>query len=316
MNKKPTLQTPFNLGQFVARTMMNGLIIKDMHGSNIEFNGIDYVFLDFTELDQKSLPDDLNPKTVNQLTLSLLPILDSLVQNFTFVSGFRAGFTAYGGVLTHAIFSNLTNKKISSFRYTPDPPFNASYNAKPIYTDFCIGDLITDWKTAALDNVTVHNYPSFSEYQAGNERKQISSFNTYYLDNLYCVRRYHSLIETKDLSSLADIISDMLVSAYRTGLFCTAYGLYEKCLAMNCDLAHMNELFDFIAKDLNKFTQSHPHIVEFIKACTSFELFEFMWILSDLETGIPDYSCMNGHQKTLRDLWHPHLSLLESELHV
>ncbi len=291
---------------------MDGIIIKDMHGSNIGFNGIDYVFLDFAKFDLISLPDDLTQKTIHQLTLALLPLLDSLVENFMFISHFRAGFTAYGGILTHAIFSNLINKKISSFRYTPNPPFKASYNAKPVYTDLSIGDLITDWKTAALDNVTVHNYPSFSAYQACNERKQLSLFNIYYLDNLYCVRRYHSLIETRDISSLADIISDMLVSAYRTGLFCTAYGLYEKCLAMNCDLAHMNKLFHFIAKDLNNFTQSHPHIVEFIKACISFELFEFMWILSDLETIILDYSCMSDHQEILRNLWHPHLCLLDS----
>ena len=164
--------------------------------------------------------------------------------------------------------------------------------------------------------MNVLHYNTYSAYKESDERAQISPFNVYYLDNLYFVSLYQGMQEIDNDSFQPMIISNMAATAYQTGLFCTAYGLHAKLLTIENDLPDINEFHHWLSRDLSIFSQSHSCIADFINKCTSLNLFEFMWVLSDLETSIPDYSCMCGYQKNLRDLWHPHLSTLESELHM
>lgn len=271
----------FALGKFIAQTMLEGIYHPDLQDRNIGIVDGKFKFSDYADLEIISIPDDLTADVLDLLTESLFPLLDSMPDDFTIRSYFRAGFTSYGGELAHAVFLNAVNNGLSSFWYTTEKPVKAVYNTEDIYSDEFIAAAITEWKNYPLDRVTFKNYPCLEAYHKSNERRCISFHNKYFLDNLYYIRCYFDLKDP--MLELPILIHNMADSAYRSFYILTAYGLYQKCLSMNSDNASVNAACQEGLQVLSNEFPLNSRIVEFIKKCTCYDLFEFLWILDDLD---------------------------------
>ncbi len=280
MNKKEQFIHYFDLGKFIARTMLDGIFHPDMQLNNVGIK-INPIFLDYASVQLISIPEDLTDELFSKLTESLFPLLDSLPNDFTAKSYFRAGFVSYGGILTHGIFANTLNNGFSSFIYTSKNSISATYNEKPIYSDKKNIAAITEWKNYQLDKVSLKNFPSLEIYSNSAERQYISPHNRYYLDNLYFVHSYLGLQDNP--SQLPILILNMAMSANRFGLNYTAYGLYQQCLSMNSGITDINALCYQDLSRLNNVSVSSPHIIDYIKEYTCYDLFELLWILNDLD---------------------------------
>lgn len=284
MNKTDQLTYYFELGKFIAQTILQGIYNPDIQLSNIGFQNGMLTFLDYAPIQIVSISEAHTKEFLQKFTESLFSILDVLPNKFTPKSYFRAGFTSYGGVLTHSIFSNAVNNGFSSFIYTGKKTIVSSYNAVHLYSNPNIAAAITEWKASPLDRMDLDHYPSLDSYSKSIERQCISPYNKYYLDNLYFINSYIGLKDT--LSQQPILILNMALSAHHAGLTYTAYGLYQKCLSMKSDFTEVNAACYKGISKLNSISALDSHIIDYIKNCVCFDLFELLWILSDLDNTI------------------------------
>lgn len=108
----------YNLGEFVADGMLNGIMHPDMQLVNIGQRDGQFIFIDFADIMQIDIPNCLSPNICEQLTQCLVPLIEDMKDSFSKLSCFRMGFIARGGVLGHAIFLSTINLGISSSWYT------------------------------------------------------------------------------------------------------------------------------------------------------------------------------------------------------
>ena len=281
----------FALGEFVAKAMLYGIIHPDMQLCNIGWDGQTFKFTDFADVRKISMPRDLTETTVRQLTESLYPLLDSITDELTSKSYFRAGFTAAGGVLCHTIFSNTVNAGLSSFLYTSKKPVPVSFDASKIYKDNAMTSAISEWKSLPLDKMALRYFNSLDAYNAAPDRLKASPFNMYYLDKLYFTRCYLGLSHIKAASSQIPIlVMNMAVSAQHFAMPYTAFGLFQKCLFMNSIYSEVMDVCANGAKHIIDAVNLNPEIIAFIKDCIHLDLFELLWILDDLDKPLPPRS--------------------------
>lgn len=86
----------------------------------------------------------------------------------------------------------------------------------------------------------------------------------------------------KDCSS----IFNLALSAQQYGLYYTAYGLYQKCISLTSSGSGVNTACQERMEELNSISKIDSRIVKYINKCITYDLFELMWILHDLESAI------------------------------
>lgn len=297
----------YRLGEFIAHTMLNGIVHPDMQLNNIGYRKNDqFTFLDFSSIMQIDIPDCLSADICELLTQCLVPLIEDLKDSFSKMSSFRMGFMAMGGLLGHAIFSNTVTLGVTSLWYTKCEFSLSSYDLSFLYSDPESKLLITNWKNQLLDQITPLKYRSLSEYDHSKERSQILTANRHYLDMLYYSRGYtfwgnqlqtifpHEDSPRRNNPVLAcNIFSfDLSCNFYiermaETALFnknyYTAYGLFNRCLTATHIVAEIKERSQDGLSSISKAVHMNSSVGDFIMENLSRDLFELMWILDDLD---------------------------------
>lgn len=288
MNKIQGNYSFYALGEFIAKVMLRGIIHPDMHFSNIGFDGQNFKFVDIADIHTIDIPDELSEDTVRQLTTALFPLMKEFMKDFTHMSYFRAGFTAYGGILSHAIFSNATNMGLSSFKYMCEESPNITYDASILHSDAATKSTMKEWNTRPLDKMTLNDFPNLDAYNLSSERRETSPLTMFYLDTLYFTHCYLGLSQINEAESQLPIwVLNMAVSAQNFGLNYTAYGLFKKTLSMKGILPEIAAMCDNGLKAISDSFNLNPDISVFINDCISLDFFELLWILNDLDKPLP-----------------------------
>lgn len=288
MNNTKELFYYYALGEFAAKIMLRGIIHPDMQQENIGFDGQNFKFIDHADVRTIDMPNELSEDIVRQLTASLFPMMKSFMKDFAYMSYFRAGFTSFGGVLGHTLFSNTSNMGVSSFRYVCDNPIGVSYNASFLYTNEETNSSIMEWNHCPLEKITLQGFPNLDAYNLSNERHSVSPSTMFYMDNLYFVRCYLGLSQIKEaVSQLPILVLNMATSALHFGLKYTAYGLLQNALIMRSPIDEVNSICKNALNALYSSSGLNTDIVSFIDRCTDFDLMELLWILDDLDKPLP-----------------------------
>lgn len=272
----------YGLGEFAAKTILEGQIQPDFRIENVRYNGSDIVFVDYANMFIRNIPNDLDENLLRQLTESLFSLVRS-VKDYQEISKLRAGFTARGGILADILWQNLANKGFSSLSY------KGLYNDKLQYD--AINELsleittkqILQWKSASLNEVAIENFQTISSYYVSNIRKEMSSLSLFYLDRLYYSRCYDKLFEYFP-EQIPVLIMNMGMSAFRNDYKYRAFGLLSKCIDMTKTDSEINKQ---CTKALNRLIHSKrliPELKKLILDNMDNELFEFLWLLSDVDT--------------------------------
>lgn len=299
----------YKLGQFVAHMMLNGDIHPDMQLANIgSRNEKQLAFKDYADVIHLNIPNCLSADICDQLTISLMPIIKDIKDSFSKISCFRMGFIAFGGLLGHAIFLNALNRGVSSSWYTKCNFTTCSYDSSFLYLDRKSKLLIKNWKKLPLDKITLKEYPTHDEYERSKEHFHILDINCYYLDILYYCHSYiwrsnflyiNSLNENSinqrcsvisALKSSCNLyIEKMAEAALHYKHYYTAYGLFSRCQSeAHEDNDDQNK--KVAQNGLNSISQSthmSSSVCDFIMENLDLDLFEFMWLLDDLEHSHP-----------------------------
>lgn len=281
----------FALGEFVATTMLEGIINPDMQLCNIGVrNSEQFAFLDFPNLSKVTIHDDLDDNNIRRLTESLFPILDDL-KSFSSISYFRAGFVSKGGYFGRSIFSNACNNGFSSLSFLSDGNVEVSFAIPTLQNSA----LIKEWIQIETDNVNIRKYETLEKYQNSSERKSVSPFNCYYLDCLYFVRSFLGLQNIGELmrDNIACLLLNMANSALYFNLPATAYGLYHKCISLH---PQIHEIDTLCRDGIKKSKIARGCIADFIADCLHLDFIEFLWVLDDLDRIVP--SNANLHYKS------------------
>lgn len=309
----------YKLGEFVAHNMLNGIIHLDMQLDNINIRGNGQIsFIDFHSIRETNIPDHLSADICEQLTRSLLPIIDDIYDidniedSFSKVSYFRMGLIASGGLLCHAIFLNTLNLKISSCWYTRHGFYASSYDHSFLYSDVKSKLLIRNWKKQPLDQITIEEYPTLNEYERAKKRFRIQDANRYYMDILYYSRSYNSYMmqlqdalyrnyfcknsikqKYPDRNIIISLIEKMAETALHYKHYYTAYGLFYKYLFFARMDIDDKETAQNGLSSISQTAHLSPNVCNFIITNLERDLFELMWILDELDQGdsiirIPD----------------------------
>lgn len=298
----------YKLGEFVAHNMLNGIVHPDMQLENIGLrpNTAQLYFKDFADITELRIPDCLSADVCEQLTISLVPIIEDIKNSFSNMSSFRMGFIAMGGLLGHAIFLNMINSGISSSWYIKCDSSISSYDPSFLYSNPESKLLIRNWKEQPFEQINPLKYHSLIDYERSKERKRICNANLYYLDMLYYSRGYTywgNLLQDifpsdDDIEQNNPILAYNIFSAdlscnfyiermAKTALcykhYCTAYGLFNKCLT---ETHIVDEIRKAAQNGLFSISQSvhiSSSVCTFIMENLDQNLFELMWILDELD---------------------------------
>lgn len=300
----------YRLGEFVAHNMLNGIVHPDMQLENMGLrpNTIQLVFKDFADITELRIPNCLSADICEQLTMSLVPIIEDIKSSFFKMSNFRMGLIAWGGLLGHAIFLNTLNLGVSSSWYIKCNFSASSYDPSFLYLDKNIKKLIENWKKQPLDQITIEKYPSDDKYERSKKSFRILDANRFYLDILYYSQSYmyRSVIPYIDSSdenriNQKDCFRDLMVSSTKLNCnlyiekmaeaalyykhYYTAYGLFNKCLSeAHKDGDEKNKRAS--QNGLSSISQSahiNSSVCTFITENLDHNLFELMWILDELD---------------------------------
>lgn len=296
----------YNLGQFLAQTILGGIINTDMQLENIGYLNGYFKFIDYANIKKINIPDCLSADTCQIFTNVLFAVIEDIKDSFAKLSNFRMGFIAMGGLLGHAIFLNMTNSGISSSWYIKcDFPLS-SYDPSFLYSDPKSKLLIRNWKKQPFEQITPLKYNALIDYEHSETRSRIRNGNRQYLDILYYSRSYtwwgrilqdifpsDDNIEQNTVTLRYNIFSfdlncnffieRMAETALYSKHYYTAYGLFNKCLSEINIVDEIRELSQNGLSSILKSTDMNSSICNFIMENINRDLFEFMWILDDLD---------------------------------
>ena len=280
--------TPAAIGTFVADTMMKGIIHPDMQLCNIGCRGNGQIaFCDFADADIIRLPDELDGENLRRLTESLFPLIDG-IKDYHSLSYLRAGFISNGGILARSVFLNARNNGFSSLSFVCDESPELSYDASGIFN---AAPMIREWVSTELSAVTPKNYSTLASYNESDKRKGISPYNMYYLDQLYFFRSYMLFKSHSEAlnDQIAVLMLNMAQSALCFNIPVTAYGISVKCLSSGSHIKSIPEMCRNVMKKSTSEGNIPDHITAFVAECAEcHDLYEFLWILDDLDNKIPD----------------------------
>lgn len=292
----------YNLGEFVAETMLKGIMHPDMQLANIGQRDGQFIFIDFADIIQIDVPNCLSADICEQLTKCLIPLIEDMIDSFSKMSSFRMGFIARGGLLGYVIFLNTINLGISSSLYVKSRFIPSTYDSTFLYSDEGKTS-IRNWKEIPFDQISILEFPLYDKMK---RQLRPTETNQYYLDILYCNLNYISslilangasfnagspikvipnnslILESCNLTNIY-CIKKFAFAALHQKLYYTAYGLLYKCLESKFTdknlICECKEKISYITDSIPITSRIH----NFIMRNLNLDLFEFMWILDDLE---------------------------------
>ncbi|MCX4338365.1 MAG: hypothetical protein OSJ72_01855 [Lachnospiraceae bacterium] len=271
----------YDLGEFVAKTMLDGIIHPDLQLSNVGCNDDNFVFLDFADIEELAIPEDLSDVTLKQLTQSLFSVIRDFMGSLESLTYFHAGFVAYSGLLGQCLFYNMTNHGFSICGYLVNSHIAFSYDPSFIYKYRKNKDIIKDWKNSPLEKITISNYDFLEKYEQSKERKYISKSNLYYMDYLYFSRCYIKLEQSSlDISIL---IMNMGLVALRSKFYYIAYGLFLKSLSLPTKTVKIISICNKGLSTISKSIHLNIYITNLISNNLNLDLFCLLWLLGELE---------------------------------
>lgn len=275
----------YNMGEFVAKMMLGGIIHPDMQLSNIGYDDDQFLFIDFADIEELAIPEDLSDATLRKLTQSLFSAVNNFVDFPEALTYFHAGFVAYGGLLGQCLFFNMTNQGFSIQSYLGishvallfDPSFLYKYNKNK--------DSIKEWKNSSLEKIASSNYDLLEKYKQSKERKYISQFNRFYMDYLYLSRCYIELEQSNQDIAYSDsiLIMNMGLVALRSKFYYIAYGLFLKCLSLPNKTVNIISMCNKELSTISKSIQLNTYITNIISNNLNLDLFCLLWLLGELE---------------------------------
>ena len=270
------------IGEFAAELMLKGRIQPDFKMENIGMGEYGPIFVDYANIFIRKIPYDLDEKLLRQLTESLFSLVRS-IDNYKYISIMRAGFIARGGTLADIIWQNLANRGFTSLAYKGIFDNELNYTAIDDLTLAITTKRIIQWKEIPFHKVKIGLLPNIGIYFDSDIRKETPSISLYYLDRLYYSRCYNKLNE-KDSDEDPILIMNMGMSAFRNNKKYSAFGLLSKCINM---IETNSEINKQSTKALNKLRHTKhlsPELKKLILDFVDHELFEFLWILNDVDT--------------------------------
>lgn len=140
---------------------------------------------------------------------------------------------------------------------------------------------IIQWKELPFDKVKFGDLSSIGIYLNSGIRKETPSFSLFYFDRLYFSRYYNFLNE--HFSNQVSIIMNMGVSAFRNNKKYCAFGLLSKCIDMTEPNSEINKKCTKVLNKLRHTKHLSPTLKKLILDYVDHELFEFLWILNDVD---------------------------------
>lgn len=140
---------------------------------------------------------------------------------------------------------------------------------------------IIQWKELPFNKVKFGDLSSIGIYLNSGIRKETPSFSLFYLDRLYFSRYYNFLNE--HFSDQVSIIMNMGVSAFRNNKKYCAFGLLSKCIDMTEPNSEVNKICAKVLNELIYTMHLSPALKNLILDYVDNELFEFLWILNDVD---------------------------------
>lgn len=268
------------LGEFAAEQMLKGHIQPDLKIENIGIEEYGPVFVDYANVFICKIPDDLDENLLRQLTESLFSLVRS-IDNYKYISNMRAGFTARRGVLADIIWHNLANRGFTSLSYKGICDNKLQYDAIDDLTLEITTKRIIQWKELPFNKVKFGDLSSIGIYLNSGIRKETPSFSLFYLDRLYFSRYYNFLHE--HFSDQVSIIMNMGVSAFRNNKKYAAFGLLSKCVDMTKNNSMINKMCTNTLNKLRHTKRLTSALKNLILDYMDHELFEFLWILNDVD---------------------------------
>ena len=278
----------FDLGEFAANIMLQGILHPDMQLKNIGRSDPERkpVFIDYADVELYNIPEDLNDDLFHRFTEALSPLLGDFMNSFIKSSYFRMGFIARGGILAEAVFTNTVNKGYSCSQFV-DTPYIPHFDSTNLWKNDFLHTAILNWKEAPISNITIENFHYIDQYLISSERKTLSPINQYYLDFLYFSRLYIGMGFISDLEEYVPLLMILILNWARASLArnlpYTSYGLFQKCLTLKCNFPEVTERCQQGIRVLVKEEHINPNLISTIHGYLNRELFELLWILSDLE---------------------------------
>ncbi len=264
------------IGEFAAEQMLKGNIQPDFKIENIGIDQDRLVFVDYADMFIRKIPDDLDENLLCQLTESLFSLVRS-IENCKYISIMRAGFTARGGILADIIWQNLANRDFTSLSYIGIFDNEPNYSAIDDLTLEITTKRIIQWQAIPLDKVNIEALPSLNIFLNSDIRKETPSISLYYFDRMYYSRCYNKLKEDPIL------IMNMGMSAFRNNKKYCAFGLLSKCIDMTETNSEINKKCTNVLNKLGHTKHLSPALKKLILDYVDHELFEFLWILNDLD---------------------------------
>lgn len=271
----------YNIGEFVASTMLVGHINPDMQLSNIGLATDRFVFVDFADVEELAIPEVLSDATLRKLTQSLFSIVRNFVDSLELLTYFHAGFVAYGGLLGQCLFLNMANQGFSIQGYLNNSNTILSFDPSFLYKYNKNKTIIKEWKSSPLKKITIANYDMALKYEKSKERKLMSESNRYYLDYLYFSRCYIEL-EKSDLY-ISLLIMKMGTTALRSKFYYIAYGLFRKSLSLPGKTVEIVSTCNKGLSTISRAIHLNAHITDLISNNLNLDLFCLLWLLSELE---------------------------------
>lgn len=271
----------YDLGEFVAKTMLDGIIHPDMSLSNIGYKDGKFAFLDFADIEELSIPEVLSDNTLRQLTQCLFSVVMKFIDSLEGLTYFHAGFVASGGLLGQCLSFNMTNCGFSIWGYLSSSHTTLSFDPSFLYKYKKNKDIIKEWKSSPLEKITISNYDLLKKYEQSRERKYISQSNRYYMDYLYLSRCYIELEQSNhDISIL---IMNMGLVALRSKFYYIAYGLFLKCLSLPNKTIKIISICNKELSTISKSIHLNTYITNIISNNLNLDLFCLLWLLGELE---------------------------------
>lgn len=271
----------YMIGEFAAEQMLKGNIQPDFKMENIGKGEYAPIFVDYADVFIRKIPDDLDENLLRQLTESLFSLVRS-IDNYKYISNMRAGFTARGGVLADIIWLNLANKGFYSLSYKEICDNKLQYDAIDDLTLEITTKRIIQWKEIFFDKVKIGSLPSLNIFFNSDIRRETSSISLYYFDRLYYSRCYNKLAE-EDSDEDPILIMNMGMSAFRNNKKYCALGLLSKCIDMTETNSEINKKCTKVLNKLRHTKHLSPALKKLILDYVDHELFEFLWILNDVD---------------------------------
>lgn len=272
----------YAIGEFAAETMLNGKIQPDFKMDNLGINGSRIVFVDSPEVFSCCIPDELDNEVLRKITESIFSLLRSL-HSYKDISSFRVGFTSRGGLLADIIWNNLANKGFSSLSYKGIYNGELLYDTSNMASTKTLKECISEWKLIPFDIINIGNIPSLQSYLSSEVRTARTQLSTYYLDFLYYIRSY-IVLKQHCSEQVPILILNMGLWAHQFGKTYSAFGLLSKCVEIS---RPNHDIIKVCADKLRILKQTESicsELENIILDNIDQELFEYLWLLNDLDT--------------------------------